>query len=148
MKRFLVALFGIALSVAATVLADERFTPALRSIKLAVDDMDRTVVFYTALGMKTGPRHGTVLEMIWDNGSKNSGLVLAPPDYPGRKGMVRGGTYLMFVTPDVGSALDRLRDAGFQSLPEPRAMGDMVTVVMLRDPEGNQIELMGPPPGK
>ena len=163
MKRFItcVGLVGMALAspaltqtqAPATVNSQTRtaitFLPGMRSIKMAVDDFDKAISFYTALGMKPGTKNGATQDLVWEGAtSQNSGITMAGPAYGGRKDIVRGGNYLMVMTPDVKAVVERLRRAGFPDIADPRAMGTMVSVVMLRDPDGNRIELMGPLPGK
>ncbi|MFT4026226.1 MAG: hypothetical protein QM676_05435 [Novosphingobium sp.] len=41
-----------------------------------------------------------------------------------------------------------MKAAGFADVPAPRAMGAMASVMLLRDPDGNQVELLGPLPAK
>ena len=149
--KALVAVIGIALLTATGLpaLAQDQFVPGLRSVKIAVDDFNKAIAFYTALGMKEGPTHSaTAREVIWEGSTRNSSIMMVSPDYPGRDSLVRGGAYLMVTTPDVQAVADKLRDAGFADIGNPRAMGSMVSILMLKDPDGNVIELMGPPPVK
>ena len=150
MKPGMMFLGVAALAVASPAAAQNQFGPGLRSVKMAVDDFPKAIAFYTALGMKAGTNRGTTQDLEWEGKSQNSGITMAAPSYPGRKDLVRGGVFLMVVTPDVKGVADRLRKAGFPVAGEPRQMGTMATVLMLTDPDGNRIELLGPaaPPAK
>ena len=154
MKRMLMSITLATLVAAAPILAQEnptssdpRFAPSIRSAKIAVNDFAKSIAFYTALGMKEGPKRGDTQELVWDD-TRKSGIMMVSPEYASRAKMERGGTYLMFVTPDVQAIANRLRRMDYPSVGEPKAMGKMVTVLMLRDPDGNQIELLGPLPAE
>ena len=153
MKRHLIALMGLAaLAGAAPVFAedapaasDSRFAAGLRSVKIAVNDFEQSTKFYEAIGMEPGPKRDQVWEMVWDSDTRNSGVLMVSPEYASRAQMERGGTYLMVTTPDMGAVVERLRQIGYPEIGEPKAMGgNMVTVLMLKDPDGNRIEMLGP----
>lgn len=150
MKRIGAAFIGlVALAAAAPSLAQNQFGPGMRSVKIAVNDFQKSTAFYTALGMKPGPDRGATRELVWEGTTQNSGIVMASPDYARNAKMTRGGTYLMIMSPDVKAVAAKLRAQGYPDVAEPRAMGTMATVLILRDPDGNQIELLGPlPAGK
>lgn len=128
--------------------AANRFGPGMRSVKIEAQDFAKSVAFYSALGMTAGTNRGATQDLVWEGPSQNSGIVMTNHEYAVRAKMVRGGTYLMILTPDIVATVARLRAAGFADVPEPKAMGTMVAYVILRDPDGNQIELMGPPLAK
>jgi catechol 2,3-dioxygenase-like lactoylglutathione lyase family enzyme len=145
--------FGLIAAVAACAAApaaaqQDQFAPGLRSVKIEATDFDKSTAFYTAIGMKPGAVRGDTRDMVWEGTSSNSGIVMTSTAYATRAKMVRGGTYLMVMAPDVDAVLARLRQAGFTDLPETRQIGTMVTVAFLKDPDGNTIELMGPPAAK
>jgi predicted enzyme related to lactoylglutathione lyase len=135
----------LAIGAASPALAQDPFTPGMRSLKIEADDFERSAAFYAALGMKPGTRRSETWDLVWENDARNTGILLASRDYARRAKMVRGGAYLMIMTNDVAAAADRLRKAGFPDVGQPRQMGTMVTVLLLSDPDGNRIELMGPP---
>jgi catechol 2,3-dioxygenase-like lactoylglutathione lyase family enzyme len=124
------------------------FGPGLRSVKIESQDFARSIAFYTALGMKAGANRGATQDVVWEGPSLNSGIVMTNHEYAVRAKMVRGGTYLMIVTPDIGAALARLRAAGFADLPQAKPMGTMGSYAILHDPDGNLVELLGPLPAK
>lgn len=141
--RVAIACFALA---AVVPLSAQTFTPGLRSVKIEATDFEKSAAFYTALGMKIGTKRDATWDLTWDGPTQNSGIVMTTPEYARRAKMVRGGTYLMVMAEDVKAVGDRLRQAGFDNVPEPRAMGTMVSYMILHDPDGNQIELMGPLP--
>ncbi len=147
MKRVMTLAGLLALAAATSVLA-QQFNPGLRSVKIEAQDWTKSTAFYTALGMKAGVKRDTTQDMVWEQPSQNSGLVMTNHEYAVRAKMVRGGTYLMIVTPDIVALAARLKAAGFADTPAPRAMGSSVSVMLLHDPDGNQIEVLGPPLAK
>lgn len=144
MKHVLTA-FGAAAFAFAAPAAAQQFNPGMRSVKIEATSFERSAAFYTALGMKVGTKREATWDMVWEQPTQNSGIVMTTTAYAERAKMVRGGTYMMIITPDVGAVVAKLRAAGFPDVGEPKQMGTMVTYVILRDPDGNQIELMGPP---
>lgn len=137
--------FGAATLAFAAPVAAQQFNPGMRSVKIEATNFERSAAFYTALGMKVGTKRDATWDMVWEQPTQNSGIVMTTTAYAERAKMVRGGTYLMIITPDVAAVIAKLRAAGFPDVGEPRQMGTMVTYVILRDPDGNQVELMGPP---
>lgn len=151
--KFSTAIMG-ALALAAAAPATAQTAPAsqfgsgLRSVKIEAQDFARSIAFYTALGMKAGTNRGATQDLVWEASSQNSGIVMTNHEYAVRAKMVRGGTYLMVLTPDIVALTARLKAAGFADTPAPRAMGTSVAVSLLHDPDGNQIEVLGPPLAK
>lgn len=137
--------FGAAMLAFAAPVAAQQFNPGMRSVKIEATNFERSAAFYTALGMKVGTKRDATWDMVWEQPTQNSGIMMTTTAYAERAKMVRGGTYLMIITPDVAAVIAKLRAAGFPDVGEPRQMGTMVTYVILRDPDGNQVELMGPP---
>jgi catechol 2,3-dioxygenase-like lactoylglutathione lyase family enzyme len=146
MKRLKAIILALAVATASPALAQNQFGPGLHAVKMAVSDFQKTTAFYVALGMKAGASYGNTKSLEWEGSSKNSGILMVSADYSGRSNVVRGGNYLMVVTPDIKAAADRLRRAGFP-VGEPKTTGP-TAILMVKDPDGNQIELMGPPPAK
>ena len=125
-----------------------QFGPGLRSVKIESQDWAKSVAFYTALGMKAGTKRDTTQDLVWEGPTQNSGIQITTTAYAQRARLVRGATFLMMMAPDVGAVVARLRAAGFADVPEARQMGSLATMVMLQDPDGNRIELLGPAAGK
>ncbi len=132
--------------------AANMFAPGTHAVKIQANDFKKTTDFYTALGMKVGADRGAdgsaTREIIWDGATYNSGLLLVTPTYAQNAKMMRGGTVLMLTLPNLDVVATRLRAAGFADIGTPHALGDQVTILMLTDPDGNKVELMGPPPKK
>ena len=153
MKRIAACIAIAALAAAAPGLAQapaapaaNQFGPGMRSVKIEATDFQKSIAFYTALGMKAGVKRDTTQDLVWEGTTQNSGIIMTTSEYARNAKMVRGGTYLMIMTPDVKAVADKLRKAGYPDVAEPRAMGTMVTVLMLKDPDGNQIEMLSAPP--
>ncbi|MFC3175309.1 VOC family protein [Novosphingobium bradum] len=114
--------------------------PTMVGVKIAVADMARTSAFYGALGMKPGLRyndHETAL--TW--GASPLPMVVMVRDDQHR--MVRGGAFLMVSVADFDGTLARLAAAGFPASGKPLVTARF-TQLMLTDPDGNRIELLGP----
>lgn len=121
------------------------FRAGMRSVKFEVANFERAAAFYTALGMTVAAKRDTTWDLAWPDPAQGAGIQMTTPEYARRAQMVRGGAMMIFMTPDIVAAADRLRRAGFTDVPQPRAMGTMVSVMGLHDPDGNRIELIGPP---
>jgi catechol 2,3-dioxygenase-like lactoylglutathione lyase family enzyme len=121
------------------------FRAGMRSVKFEVANFERAAAFYVALGMRVTARRDTTWDLAWPDPAQGSGIQMTTPEYAKRAEMVRGGAMMIFMTPDIVAAADRLHRAGFADVPAPRPMGTMASVLMVRDPDGNKIELIGPP---
>lgn len=137
---------ALALAAAATAVAAESWSGyRMIGLKLGVADFRKSMDFYAALGMKVGPKHNAYeQEMRWDSPAQGSRLILIHDD-TGRLTVPAGGSFLMMEVPDVAAAARKLRDAGYPNIGEPRS-NKMYTMLMLKDPDGNSIEMLGPPP--
>lgn len=124
-------------------LAQDITMPSLQGVKISVSDFSRTTAFYTALGMHAGTRyndHETSLE--WSAPTLGVRIVMVD-DRNGR--MLKGGGFLMISVPDLAAAVSRLNAAGFAGLGAPRVT-PRFSQMMIKDPDGNQIELLAPAP--
>jgi predicted enzyme related to lactoylglutathione lyase len=121
-----------------------QFGPGLRSVKFEAQNMDKSIAFYTALGMKVVIKRDATVDLGWDGPTQNSGIQLVTTAYASRGKMVRGGTMMIFMTPDIVATAERLRKAGVADVPQPRSMGGLAAMMMVNDPDGNRIELIGP----
>lgn len=140
MKNLMAIAGVLALAMAAPARAQERPT-GMYGLKLAAQDFEKAVQFYTLLGMARGPKFGNNQELHWDAPAKGSAIMLIP-----RKPGEGGGNYLMISVVDVPATATRLKAAGFPVIGEPRT-NPRATVLMLKDPDGNTVELMGGPGG-
>lgn len=134
------------LTLEATPARAQDFVPSLRSVKIAVADFERSALFYRVLGMEDGTSRPDVRELVWrDVATGNSGVMMVSPAYAERAGMAWGGTYLMVITPNVAATAAALREAGFPGIGEPLDMGGRASLLIIKDPDGNIVELIGPP---
>ena len=141
--------YVMALAVASPALAQNQSVPGMRSVKIEVSDFQKSIDFYSTLGMKAGTRYTQdAWELQWEKPAEGSAILMVTPAYARRAKMMRGGTYMMIMTPDVKAVADKLRGKGYPDVAEPKAMGTMTTVLMLKDPDGNRIELMSLPSAK
>jgi catechol 2,3-dioxygenase-like lactoylglutathione lyase family enzyme len=114
-------------------------------IKIAAKDYQKSINFYTTLGMKEGPRHNPAeQELNWGSGVKGPIIILVH-DETGRIKLPAGNSSLMMQVPDVAATAKALKDSGYPDVGEPRS-NKTYTVLMLKDPDGNSIEMLGPPP--
>lgn len=142
---FAAAAVAAAVPVPAQTPAASPFTPGTHAVKIAVEDFKKSTDFYVALGMKAGADRGTTRELVWEGATRNSGIIMAGPQYAANAKMTRGGTTLMITTPDFKAVLARLAAAGFPQTGQPRVNASAATM-MVTDPDGNKVELMGPAP--
>jgi predicted enzyme related to lactoylglutathione lyase len=141
------AIFGLAGAVALTTAAPaamaQQVNNGMYGIKIAVKDFQKTIDFYSVLGMKMGPKHNAAeWELKWDNPSQGSNIIMVH-DESGRMKMSPGGAYMMMSVPDVKATVGKLKGAGYAGIGEP-TVTPRATILMLKDPDGNQIELLGP----
>ncbi|MFT4026137.1 MAG: VOC family protein [Novosphingobium sp.] len=148
-------LIALAAACAATLSVPALSAPAfaqtmptgLQGIKIAVADYDRTTRFYSNLGMAAGATYNDhERQLVWVDPAKGVSLVMVH-DTSGRMAMTRGGAFIMISVPDVPAAVARLKAAGFAVPGEPKVT-PRATIMMLKDPDGNSIELLGGPFGQ
>jgi predicted enzyme related to lactoylglutathione lyase len=141
--RSMVALAGaLALASASPIMA-QQVGSGMYGIKIAVKDFQKTIAFYSVLGMKMGPKHNAAeWELKWDNPAQGSNIIMVH-DEGNRMNMVAGGAFMMISTPDMKATVARLKAGGYPGIGEPRAT-PRASILMLKDPDGNQIELLGP----
>lgn len=129
------------LAAAAPAVAQGTGEASMPGVKINVADMARTTAFYTALGMKAGPRYNAHEAALEWSGPAQGSRVIMVHDETGRMSFASGGAFLMINVPDMTAALDRLKAAGFGPFGTPR-VNPRFAVLMLKDPDGNQIELL------
>jgi catechol 2,3-dioxygenase-like lactoylglutathione lyase family enzyme len=133
--------------MAADTAADKWTGYSLLGIKIAVKDYQKSIDFYTKLGMKEGQKYNPAEQQLsWDSASQGSMIVLVH-DESGRVNLTAGNATLMMQVPDVAATAQKLKDSGYPDVGTPTAT-KMYTVLMLKDPDGNQIEMLGPVPKK
>lgn len=112
-------------------------------VKIAVKDYQRAIDFYTTLGMKMGPKHNAwEWELRWDNPSQGSSIIMVRDEKDKLK-LVPGGAFMMISVPDMKATVGKLKAAGHPNIGEP-TMTPRASILMIKDPDGNQIELLGP----
>lgn len=127
--------------------AQSAAAPSMPGVKINVADMAKTTAFYTALGMNAGPKynaHEAALE--WGDVGQGSRIIMVHDD-TGRMSFPSGGAFLMISVPDMTAAVARLKAAGFPDPGKP-IVTPRANILMMRDPDGNRIELLSPPPAK
>jgi predicted enzyme related to lactoylglutathione lyase len=145
MKTILALAGALAITVAVPVSAQQAPT-GLHGIKIAVQDYERATRFYTILGMTAGTKYNPrEWELRWADPARGSVVIMVKDD-SGRIPIVKGGASLMISVADVPATVARLRAAGFAVPGEPRTT-PRSTIMMLKDPDGNSIELLGGPFG-
>lgn len=143
MRKWTIAGAALLAAVSYHASAQTIAAPSLSGVKIAVADFDKATAFYTALGMRAGPQyHEDTKSLQWPDRAQGSNLIIILNG--GKSHLARGSASFVVAVPDVTAALDRLKAAGFTGLGEPTVTPRM-TVLMIRDPDGNQIELAGPP---
>lgn len=142
MKR----LFAVALAVALSgpALADPA-PPAysLMSMKISVSDFARSTAFYSKyFGMKEGALYNPAEKALdWPEPGQGSNIIMVHDETGKLKGPA--SSWLMFRVPDAKKIAAELTAAGFKGVEPAQEMPQYKTViVMARDPDGNQIEMM------
>lgn len=144
MKRYLVLAAALAVMVSPPAFAQGRPT-GLHGVKIAVADYDRTTRFYAILGMVAGTRYNPhEWELRWADPAKGS-VVIMVKEAGGA--LAPGGAFLMISVADVPATVARFKEAGFPVAGEPLTT-PRSTIMMLKDPDGNSIELLGGPFGQ
>ena len=142
----LAAAAAMALMVPAAGAAADEAPLGVHGIKMWAKDPKRSVAFYTALGLREGPMHGTVdWELNWDAPARGPVIYLLHDDSGRVKMPPPGGSYIMIQVADVRATMARLNAAGFTDLGEPRVTPRAV-ILMTRDPDGNWLQILSPPP--
>ena len=143
MRGFLGIAGALALCMATTTASAQDMGYRMYGIKIAVKDYQRAIDFYTMLGMKMGPKHNAAeWELQWGNPAQGSNIIMVH-DESGRMKLAPGGAFLMIGVPDVKVIAGKLKSAGHPGIGEPQVT-PRATILMIRDPDGNQIELLGP----
>jgi predicted enzyme related to lactoylglutathione lyase len=144
MNKLFAPMFGwaAALALASPAVAQER-PLGLVGLKIAVADYERATRFYALLGMTAGASYNAMeRELKWADPAKGVSIIMVR-DSTGRIPMVKSGGFVMISVADVPATVARLKAAGFaverKAMVTPRA-----TIQMLKDPDGNTVELLGP----
>jgi predicted enzyme related to lactoylglutathione lyase len=144
MKR----LIGLAsvLLLATALPADAQTRPTgLQGVKIGVEDYARTTRFYEILGMTAGTKYNPMeWQLAWKEPAKGVPVIMVH-DPSGRISVPKGGAFLMISVDDVPATVAKLKAAGFAVEGEAHVM-PQATIQMIKDPDGNTVELLGPPP--
>jgi predicted enzyme related to lactoylglutathione lyase len=134
---------GFALALASPAAAADGPPYGLFGVKIPVQDFQRTINFYSALGLKPGPKHNPQRwELQWDGPARGAGIMMML-DESGSANTARVHASLMIHVPDVNAVAARLRTTGHAGVGEPRVT-PRATILIVRDPDGNEVELLGP----
>lgn len=147
MKKFAVGLVcASALAVALPLLAADPVVTAIIGAKIVVKDYQQAIDFYSKLGLKVGQKYNaSELEMLSDN--PQAPRLILIHDESGQMKRVPGGSSLMILVPDVKATAQVLKQAGYPGIGEPKTTARSVGLIV-RDPDGDEVELLSPPPPK
>jgi predicted enzyme related to lactoylglutathione lyase len=119
----------------------------LYAVKIAVTDYARAIRFYSLLGMAAGTKYNaSEWELRWVDPARGAVFIMVR-DETGRFGVTKGGGFVVLSVADVAASGARLKAAGFTVAGEPHATQQGVFWV-IKDPDGNSVELVGPAPAK
>lgn len=132
-----------ALACASPAVMAQQIASGMHAIKITVKDFQKTIDFYAVLGMKMGSKYNAAeWELKWDNPAQGSNIIMVH-DETNQMKMTPGGAFMMISTPDIKATVARLKAAGYPGVGQPRVT-PRASILMLKDPDGNQIELLGP----
>jgi len=152
MGRFVASIIGgcLALAAAEAGAADQAPPPyALMSVKISVSDFRRSTDFFVKyFGMKEGARYNPAEQALdWAGPGQGSTIIMVHDEAGKLKGP--DSSWLMFRVPDARKIAKALTEAGFKGVePAQEMKGYDTVVVMARDPDGNQIEMLQVGPAK
>jgi catechol 2,3-dioxygenase-like lactoylglutathione lyase family enzyme len=149
MKQLKSLVCTIALSAAVALPAQSADAPKPATIigaKIVVTDVQKAEDFYSKLGLKLGVRyHGFEQEMHSENPQAPKLILIINSELPQKR--TPGGSSLMILVPDVQATAKALKDAGYPGIGEPKVSAQ-ATALIVKDPDGDEIELLSPPPAK
>jgi predicted enzyme related to lactoylglutathione lyase len=117
---------------------------SIMSVKIAVADFAKSTDFYVKyFGMKQGARYNEAEQGLeWPDPAQGATIVLVH-DPAGYMKLTPGTAWIMFKVPDARKTAKAISDAGFKGVEPPVEIKQFNTVViMVRDPDGNQIEML------
>lgn len=147
MNKLIAATAALLLAGAIPAAAQPAAPTGLYAVKIAVQDYDRAIRFYSLIGMVAGTKYNaSEWELRWAEPARGSVLIMVR-DETGRFGVPKAGGFLVVSVADVPGAGARLKAAGFAVTGEPHATQQGVFWI-IKDPDGNSVELVGPAPAK
>jgi predicted lactoylglutathione lyase len=147
MKGTWALIVALGLGAGSSALAQGFTGYGIIGVRIAVKDTQKSEAFYTKLGMQVGRLyHSVQQEMTWPNPSQGPKVFLVH-DESGQSKLLPGTASLMVQVPDVAAFAKDLKASGYPDVGEPKST-DQFVVLMIKDPDGNQIEVLGPVPKK
>jgi len=140
---------GLAAVLALTTISPARaqtVPTGLQAVKIAVSDYERATRFYSVLGMAAGAKYNAMEWALTWMAPATGPMIVMVNDPSGRISVPKGGGFLMISVADVPTTVAKLKAAGFTVPGEPHVM-PQATIMMIKDPDGNSIELVGGPFG-
>jgi predicted enzyme related to lactoylglutathione lyase len=116
---------------------------SLMSVKISVSDFRRSTDFYAKyFGMKEGAQYNPAEKALdWPGPGQGSTIIMVHDQTGKLKGPA--SSWLMFRVPDAKKIAAELTAAGYKGVePAQEIKAYDTVVVMARDPDGNQIEMM------
>jgi predicted enzyme related to lactoylglutathione lyase len=147
MNSYVVRLLVVpVLAAASPLFAADPAASAIIGAKIVVKDYQKAIDFYSKLGLKVGQKYNaSELEMLSDN--PQAPRLILIHDESGQMKRASGGSSLMMLVPDVKATAQTLKDAGYPGIGEPKTTARSVGLVV-KDPDGDEVELLSPPPGR
>lgn len=144
--RRLIGIAGLLAVASMTPVHAQSMPTGLQGVKIAVEDYERATRFYEILGMTLGMKYNAKeWQLRWKEPATGQPIIMVN-DPTGRISVPKGGAFLMISVADVPTTVAELRAAGFSVPGEPHSM-PQATLMMIKDPDGNSIELLGGPFG-
>jgi catechol 2,3-dioxygenase-like lactoylglutathione lyase family enzyme len=117
------AALGFVASPALAQQAAPKLTNGIAGVKFGVSDFDKAVAFYTALGLKQGPKHNAAEWELDSADPAQTVRVIIVHDVTGRIKLAPGGGFLMITVPDMAATIAKLKALGYAGSTEAHAIG-------------------------
>ncbi len=119
---------------------------SIMSVKIAVADFRKSTDFYVRyLGMKQGTLYNETEQGVdWPAPGQGSNLILVHDPSETVK-LTPGTAWIVFKVPDARKTAKDMTNAGVEGVSKPMEtdfQGHRAVVVVARDPDGNQIEML------
>jgi catechol 2,3-dioxygenase-like lactoylglutathione lyase family enzyme len=134
---------GLALAVTPELALAQEARSGVIGLKLGVTDFQRSADFYRHLGLEVGRKPNAIEWELRSASTQGGAVIYIVRSTNGASRIPAGGGFVMIGVRDVRATGLKLKQAGYTGIEEPRVTA-MYATLIVRDPDGNQIEILGP----